>query len=306
MVEFAQVRNRVWVARYHWLDLNVTVVGGQRGVAVVDTQASERAGRELLAAVHALAAGPVVAVINTHEHSDHVFGNAAFRAEDPEVSLHAHEVACARTAASGEQVKAAFAADPDDPHRNDILATRIVPADRPFTTSTRIDLGDRDVVLQHFGRGHTGGDAVVAITDVDVVLAGDLVEESGPPALGDDSFPLDWAPTLERLLGQLSPDSLVVPGHGAVVDRSFVDSQAGELQVVADTIRSLAASGIPVGDATDAAAWPWNPDHLRHAIRRGYQQIADAARHVRPAADAPAATEPRGHGTAAESGRSSP
>ena len=52
-----------------------------------------------------------------------------------------------------------------------------------------LDLGDRVVELIHPGRGHTAGDLVVRVPDADVMVAGDLVEESDPPFIGDDSLP---------------------------------------------------------------------------------------------------------------------
>ena len=67
-------------------------------------------------------------------------------------------------------------------------------ADHTFSSVRSIDLGDRVVELVHPGRGHTGGDLVVRVPDADVLLAGDLVEESAPPSYGPDCFPLDWPP----------------------------------------------------------------------------------------------------------------
>jgi hypothetical protein len=49
-----------------------------------------------------------------------------------------------------------------------------------------------------------------------VLFAGDLVEESGPPAF-EDAHPAEWAPTLDRVLKQVHGP--VVPGHGRPVDR---------------------------------------------------------------------------------------
>ena len=41
---FTEVGDRVWVARYEWFDVNVTLVEGSRGLVVVDTHASAAAG----------------------------------------------------------------------------------------------------------------------------------------------------------------------------------------------------------------------------------------------------------------------
>src|SRR6478672_8303720 len=147
---FREVADRVWVARQEWFDLNVCLVGGADGLLVVDTQASGRAARAIVDDVRALGIGEVTAVFNTHEHFDHTFGNGAFREAYGAIPIHAHEVAAERT----------------------------------------VEAGDRQVELAHPGRGHTAGDAVLRVPDADVVLAGDLVEESGPPAYGVDCHPL--------------------------------------------------------------------------------------------------------------------
>jgi len=47
-VGFIEVADRVWVARYEWFDVNVTLVAGERGLLVVDTHASGLAAREVI------------------------------------------------------------------------------------------------------------------------------------------------------------------------------------------------------------------------------------------------------------------
>src|SRR4029078_8903434 len=97
VTDFMDVADRVWVARYEWADANVTAIGSERGLVVVDTHGSPPAGggggrrpstsvgRCVLSALARLGAGPVAAVVNTHWHWDHSFGNAAFRERDPAV-----------------------------------------------------------------------------------------------------------------------------------------------------------------------------------------------------------------------------
>jgi glyoxylase-like metal-dependent hydrolase (beta-lactamase superfamily II) len=274
-VPFREVARDVWVSRHAWLDVNVTVVRGSAGLLVVDTHASARAARQVVADVRALGAGDVVAVVNTHEHFDHTFGNGTFRAAYGAVSVHAHEVAAENTVAAGERVKARYD-DPentDDPHREEVQETDIVPADTTFSSAVALDLGDRLVELVHPGRGHTGGDLVVRVPDADVVLAGDLVEESAPPAFGGDCFPMEWPLTMDIVLGLLTPSSVVVPGHGAPVDRAFVEDQRNDIGIVAETIRDLATRGVPVAEALGSADWPFPADRLADAVRRGYEHL---------------------------------
>ncbi len=279
MSEFTEVAAQVWVARYEWYDVNVTVIEGEAGLLVVDTHASTKAAQEVIADLRRLSSSPVVGLVNTHEHVDHVFGNAAFREEYGEVPITAHEVAAANTVPHGEQVQAAAVARGD--HRAEEMAqTPIVPADHTFSSVATIDLGDRAVELVHPGRGHTGGDLVVRIDDADVLLAGDLVEESGAPAYGDDCYPMDWPRSLDLALDLIGPATVVVPGHGAPVDRGFVQEQRASIGVVAETIRDLAGRGVALDQALEATQWPYPSEHLGDAVRRGYEQLPRASKRL--------------------------
>ena len=285
---FTEVAHDVWVSRYEWFDVNVSLVRGSSGLVVVDTHASAAAARAVIEEVRALGAGEVVAVVNTHEHFDHSFGNGTFRAAYGAVPVHAHEVAAARTVPAGERIKALYD-DPenrDDPHREEVQATEIVPADTTFSSAVALDLGDRLVELVHPGRGHTGGDLVVRVPDADVLLAGDLVEESVRarsdegepldavvPGFGGDCYPMDWPLSLDIVLSLLTTSSVVVPGHGAPVDRDFAEQQRNEIGIVAETIRDLATRGVPLDEALAAAEWPYPREELADAVRRGYEHL---------------------------------
>ena len=133
-----------------------------------------------------------------------------------------------------------------------------------------LDLGDRGVELLHLGRGHTSNDLVVVAGDAEVVFAGDLVEQSAPPAYGDDSYPLEWPATVSALvaLGR----STFVPGHGDVMTPATVADQVAGIASVATLIRDLHAAGIAAEDALDEAAdqWPFPRQSLANTVARGY------------------------------------
>jgi glyoxylase-like metal-dependent hydrolase (beta-lactamase superfamily II) len=215
----------------------------------------------------------VLWAVNSHEHWDHTFGNGVLQAEGAE--LICHESAAETLPEHAAQVRAA-AAEEDDPRYAAVAATEVVVPERTFSSAMALDLGDRYVELVHPGRGHTGGDLVVRVPDADVVLAGDLVEQADAgdvPAYGTDCFPMEWPLTLDTVLGLSTSSSVVVPGHGAVVDREFVEVQRNEIGIVAETIRDLATRGVAVDDALAAAEWPYPRDRLANAVRRGYEQL---------------------------------
>jgi glyoxylase-like metal-dependent hydrolase (beta-lactamase superfamily II) len=281
---FVEVADRVWVARHESFDVNVGVVAGDRGLAVIDTRASEAEGRVLLDHLRRLARGEVVAVVNTHQHFDHTFGNVVLTEAYDDLPVLAHEAAAEALATTGPALQREAAADPSDPRHAEIAATRIVLPTRTFSSATSIDLGDRLLEVVHPGRGHTAGDCVVRVEDADLLFAGDLVEESaarsGVPGFGDDCWPVEWPATLDLVISLLGDRSVVVPGHGNPVGREFVDEQRNAIGVVAETIRDLVNRGVALDDALASADWPYPAEELASAVRRGYEQLPRVPRQL--------------------------
>lgn len=290
MSDWTELGDRCWVRRYPEWDLNVGVVAGSDGVLVVDTRATVPQAEELLAQVRELTDGPIRWVVNTHVHFDHTFGNSVFKAAG--ATIVAHENAAAQLAERGPALQQHYRDNPGpDPAYPGISAevlaavaeAPLVPADETFALAKVIDLGDRRVELLHLGTGHTDGDVVVAVPDVDVLFVGDLVEESAPPSYGDDSCPLDWPETIDRIAGMLSATAKVVPGHGAVVDPDFVREQGGDLGTVANTISGLHHNGTSLDDAlAHTDDWPYPAAHVEQAVRRGYAQLGVPRRPTLP------------------------
>ncbi len=105
------------------------------------------------------------------------------------------------------------------------VADVVAPSD-PFALARVIDLGGRRVELVHFGRGHTDGDVVAIVPEADVIFAGDLLEQSGPPAFGEDCHLKDWPSAVDGILGLVDEGTVIVPGHGDVCDPSVLDGIA--------------------------------------------------------------------------------
>ena len=281
---FVEIADRCWVARFASFDVNVGVVGGDRGLVVVDTRASEPEGRVALDFVRRLGAGAVVAVVNTHQHFDHTFGTVVFAEAYAGWPVIAHEAAAEALATTGPALQDLARTDTETPGAADIAAARIVLPTETFSSARAVDLGDRMVELVHPGRGHTAGDLVLRVPDADLVFAGDLVEESAMrsavPGYGDDCFPMEWPATLDLVISLLTPESIVVPGHGMPVGKDFVDEQRSAIGVVAETIRDLVSRGVPVDEALAAAEWPYPAEELARAVRRGYEHLPRSTRQL--------------------------
>lgn len=257
---WSEVAQRCFVRRFQPYDVNSIVVVGDDSVLVVDTRASLAQGRHLRDDVRALTPLPVTAVVNTHAHLDHWFGNGAF----PGVPLVGHESLLDDPIGAAERAKQAY---PDD----DVVSTEPVPVDTTFSSAWATDLGDRYVEVVHLGRGHTAGDVLVRVPDANLLCAGDLIESSAPPSYGDDSYPLEWGVTLEQVSSLIGTGTVVVPGHGAPVDKAFVLEQRLDIVDVGEQIRALAHSRVPVDEALARGQWPFPADGLVEAVRRGYE-----------------------------------
>ncbi|MEJ3745398.1 MBL fold metallo-hydrolase [Actinomycetes bacterium KLBMP 9797] len=257
--------------RYPVLDVNATLVVGDGAALLVDTLATAAQARELAAAARRIT-GAAWTVVHTHHHFDHTFGTATLTA--PPGAVWAHTEAAARLRDHPEAVRRAAY---DEASRlapeiaEDLLTVPVVAPTQTVRHEAALRVGGRPVLLRHLGRGHTAGDLVVHVPDADVVIAGDLVEESAAPAF-DEAYPLEWPETVAALLRLTTPATTVVPGHGAAVGQNFVRGQHEELAALAWVIRDGHADGAPA--AAVAAKAPFGPDAALLAVRRGYAELS--------------------------------
>ena len=258
-----ELADGVFRRRYESLDLNIGVVIGAAGLLVIDTRASHVQARVLCDDLGTLSKLPVTAVVNTHWHWDHTFGNALFA----EVPIHAHTRAYSRLLADGENAKRDALGWVDESHAGEIEEVEITLPDVIFDEQLSIDLENRTVTMRYLGRGHTDNDIVITVSDATVVFAGDLLEESAPPFFGD-GYPLSWPGTVARLvdLGPLT----AIPGHGDVMTPGDVVTQHEELVAVGALCADAGRSG-----HFDAAAGPYPEHTMLTAWERARLEIAE-------------------------------
>jgi glyoxylase-like metal-dependent hydrolase (beta-lactamase superfamily II) len=271
---FAEVARGVYVLRYPVLDVNVSLVVGDGAALLVDTLSTEAQARELREAVRAVTPHPLT-VVNTHHHFDHCFGNAVLAAPDRPIWAHEEAARLLREEAGRLQRESYAEWVPTHPElAAGLAAVAVRPPDHTVHLAATIEVGGRPVALRHLGRGHSAGDLVVHVPDADVLVAGDLVEEGAPPDFGD-AYPLEWPETLVALLGLATSATVVVPGHGAVVDVDFVRAQHADLTALEWLIRDGHTDGATVDEV--AARAPFGPVAARVAVRRAYAELAGRA-----------------------------
>lgn len=275
MATWTRVARGVHQRRGGPFDLSVVVVEGDDGLLVVDSGADPVEGEEILADVGARFDRPVVALVNTHAHFDHTFGNQVFgQGSATDAAIHGH----ARIARHFERYEgprlAAWRADPSREPGRRWADVRLVPPTHPVEATTTLDLGGRAVELRPQPRAHTDTDLVLFLPEDRVWVVGDLVEESGPPMYGSGSYPLDWPDVLDGLVHELGAGDLVVPGHGAVVGRDFVARQAAALREIADRFVAAHDAGLGAPEALAAhAEWPVPVEGLVGAVERAYAAL---------------------------------
>lgn len=272
---FVEIRDGVHVLREPLLDVNVTLVVGDGAALLVDTLSTAEQATALAAAVRAVTGHPLT-LVNTHHHFDHCFGNATL-ATDPPRPVYAHEATAGWLRDRPDELRhlAYEEMRAEQPALAAELArTALLAPTHPVHSETVLDVGGRRVGLHHPGRGHTAGDLVVHVPDADVVVAGDLVEQSGPPAF-EESYPLQWPEAVAALLRLTTPDTTVVPGHGDPVDVAFVRAQHGQLADLAWLIRAGHTGGAPPERV--AAEAPFGARPALVAARRGYAELDGTA-----------------------------
>lgn len=213
---------------------NVGLVVGADAAFLVDDQYAPMVPK-LQAAIRAITDKPLRFVLNTHWHGDHVGGNEALAASGTLVVAHDN----VRKRMSSEQFMAAF--DRKVP-ASPAAALPVVT----FSDQATFHLGGHTVHATHIPSAHTDGDAVVHLSEVDVMHTGDLVfyglypvvDYSNGGSLGG------MAAAAEKLLAMTDEDTRFIPGHGpAVIGRAEITEFMVMMRTVHERLSKLIAEG---------------------------------------------------------------
>ncbi len=212
--------------------VNTAFIVTRDGVVVIDSGPSKRYGEALRKAIASVTDKPVIKLLITHHHPDHVLGNQAFA-----------DVPIAALAGTTQLLREQGEAMAENMYRlvGDWMRGTEVLLPTEEVTAGRLTIGDHPLRLLAL-RGHTGADLAILDERSGVLFAGDLVfyqrALTTPGTPGLDVWLADIA-TLQAL-----PWKQIVPGHGplATSDAPFAQMQ-DYLGWLDDLLRTGAAQG---------------------------------------------------------------
>lgn len=221
-----------------------------QGVVVIDGLGSPVLAQALLAQIRKITPLPVIHVIVTHYHADHVYGLQVFK--DQGATVIAHEAAKAYLHSESARLRLQVSRQELAPWIND--ETHLVSADRWIKGPLTLSLGGFEIVIQPVGPSHTPEDLAIYVPDGQVLFTGDLVFQGRIPFVGHaDSG--HWVEALERLL-KLDL-RVLVPGHGPMSREARHDMELTRdyLVYLRNAMGKAAADMEPFEDAYLATDW---------------------------------------------------
>lgn len=232
---------------YHGDISNIGFIIGSKGVAVIDTGGSQKVGMALLNALRQHTKLPVLYVINTHIHPDHIFGNAAFKQEDATFVGHA-KLANAMTLRKDAYLRQGRGLLGENFDGSEIVLPTLL-----VQSSQELDLGDRKLLLTPYPNAHTNTDLTVLDQKTGTLWTGDLLFIERAPSIDGDIK--GWLAAISQL-EQLKGIHYVVPGHGPITQdfAGALQRQATYLNVLLADVRNAIQQGKSMEQAMDTAA----------------------------------------------------
>lgn len=231
---------------YHGDICNIGLIVGSKGIAVIDTGGTFKVGQRFREAIREVSKLPVLYVINTHVHPDHIYGNAAFVTDQPQFVGH-HKLADAM-----ELRKDAYTRMHQEWLGEEFAGSEMIKPTLPVKDKLTLDLGDRQLTLSAYPTAHTNTDLTVIDSKTDTLWSGDLLFVDRTPSIDGDIK--GWISVTESL-GQLNVKQ-TVPGHGPVVNdlQAALNQQHRYLATLLKDVRASIKKGEMMESAMNTAA----------------------------------------------------
>jgi glyoxylase-like metal-dependent hydrolase (beta-lactamase superfamily II) len=269
-IKAEKIADDILVISGYYYDDHMVAVSTGIGLVVIDTLESPEATRKGLGLIREFSKEPVVYLINTHFHGDHIWGNQVF--EDIAIVGHArsqayfeleHESAAAQHAGMAQyadSLKEALAtAEPDSSFARDLRdqITSLEAASGGFDdfelttptllvcSETTIRLGDKTINIKPLEKCHTDTDMLVYIKEDGVLIIGDLLLPGMIPFIDTTrgGSLTGLISGLEMIKEDYDSAQIVVPGHFAPTAMHAVDDPITYLKTVLERVKELKDQG---------------------------------------------------------------
>lgn len=212
--------------------VNCALLESDDGMIVIDSGPSLRYGEALVQAIGQITPRGVAAVINTHHHPDHFFGNQVFQ-DVPVFAL-------GETKSLAETHGDAFSDNMYLLLGDWMRGTEVIPPNKVIEGGEFVVGGRRLDMIPLIG--HTEADLAVLDTQTGTLIAGDLAFLDRAPTTPSADLAL-WQQSIDILRG--IDAAAIIPGHGPL-DRSkaSLDQTSDYLIWLEATLRNAASDGL--------------------------------------------------------------
>jgi cyclase len=234
---------------------NIAASLGDDGILLVDTEYSPLADK-IQAALKSIGITdkPVRFVIDTHYHSDHSDGNAAWGARGATIISNENlrqrlENGSAIGNGPGGSINIKQPAQPK-------VALPVITFDDGIT----LHLNDEEIRVMHFLAAHTDGDAVIYFSKNHVLHMGDEFVRYGFPFvdLNGGGSVQGMIAACERVASTLPADTKVIPGHGEIASMDDLREYTKMMKDTLAVVQAAMAKGESVEQMkTEKILAPW-------------------------------------------------
>jgi len=246
------------------------------GVTVVDAK-NPGWGQPILSKIKELTDKPVVRLINTHTHADHVGGNVEFPAT---IDIVTQE----NTKANMEKMVPPTGLPPYPPATANIFKDsngRGMPK-RTFKDKMTIGSGNDRVDLYYFGRAHTNGDAWVLFPSLRVMHAADVFSGKNIPLIDavNGGSAAAFPDTLQKAYDTVKDVDIIITGHSTEMNRADLKEYAEFNREFLSDVRAAKKAGKTVEEVASTWKIPAKytgyaapmPDRLKNNVQIVYDE----------------------------------
>jgi len=210
----------------------IGVLAGPDGVLMVDAQFAPLSDK-IVAAIKQISDGRIRFLVNTHVHGDHTGGNENIGKLG--ATIMARENLRARL------LKPAPLANGQPGVPTAAVGLPVVTYDAPIV----FHMNGEDVQLIPVPVAHTDGDTMVYFPNTNVIMTGDFYRSTGYPNIdrANGGTMNGMLAGFDAIIKLARPDTKIIPGHGAIVDKTAVAAHKAMMEGVRDKVAPLVRQG---------------------------------------------------------------